>query len=198
MKLKNCCANSSSLIRAGCTSSSWLLCFLYICLSSMNPSFHDAIEEITHVWPWYSLDSRVALSWSFSRCSVNSPVFSLSMRVLAFLITSVTSELEVINYSLSSIREQPRMKFFMHNVQPSKGSDIPAARLSCSFFVHFGITALYPPGPSLCMNLFFLLSSFIFLLSAMASRLVRCCWKVFHSLGVINPNQFNGDLPVWT
>jgi hypothetical protein len=46
---------------------------------------------------------------------------------LVFLVTSVTSELDVINCSLSSIQEQPWMKFFVRNVQPSRGSGIPGA-----------------------------------------------------------------------
>jgi hypothetical protein len=45
----------------------------------------------------------------------------------------------------------------------TRGSGIPASQSSCSFCVHFGIAALYPPGPSLCLNLFFDFSSFILL-----------------------------------
>jgi hypothetical protein len=40
---------------------------------------------------------------------LNSPVSSLAVRVLAFAITLVISELEGINRPLSSIRERPRI-----------------------------------------------------------------------------------------
>jgi hypothetical protein len=104
------------------------------------------------------------LSWSLSRSNLNSPVFSLVVRILAFSTTLVTSKLEVINHPLSSIRERPRVQFLVRIVQPSRGSGIPASRSSWSFFAHFGIAALYPPEPSLCLNLFFEFSSFILLL----------------------------------
>jgi hypothetical protein len=129
--------------------------FLYIWMSSVNPYFHDAIEEIAHMRPRCSSISRVVLSWSFWRCGLNLPAFSLVMRSLAFSITLVISKFEVINYLLSSIQEQPQIQFLMCNVQPSRGSGIPASQSSCSFFVQSGIAALYPPCPSLCLNLFF-------------------------------------------
>jgi hypothetical protein len=144
-------------------------------MSSGNPSFHDAIEEIAHVRRRCSSVSRDALSWSFWCYGLNSSIFLLMMRSLAFSITLVISECEVINYLLSSIRDRPRIQFLMRNVQPSRGFSIPASRSSCSFFVHSGIAALYPPGPSLYLNLFFRISSFILLLCAMASRVVCSC-----------------------
>jgi hypothetical protein len=93
MKLKNCCANISSAL---CTIS-YVLRFLYKWLSSTNPSFHDANEEIDRVQPRCSSFSRAALSWSLSHCDLNLPVFSLAARVLAFSTMLVTSDLEVIN-----------------------------------------------------------------------------------------------------
>jgi hypothetical protein len=51
--------------------------------------------------------SRAVLSWSFWRCGLNLPVFSLVMRCLAFSITLVISKFEVTNYPLSSIRDGP-------------------------------------------------------------------------------------------
>jgi hypothetical protein len=84
IKLNNGSTNvSSSLCADSC-----ILCFLYIWLSFTNPSFHDAIEEIAHVRPWCFLISRAGPSWSLSRCDLNSPVFSLAVRVLAFLETN--------------------------------------------------------------------------------------------------------------
>jgi hypothetical protein len=52
---------------------------------------------------------------------------------------------------------------------------------------------LYPPGPSLRLNLFFQISSFILLLHAMASGVVHSSLKVFHSFGVMNPNRLNDE-----
>jgi hypothetical protein len=197
MKLKNWVANCSSLF-ADSASILCLPCFLYIWMSSANPSFHDAIEEIAHVRPWCSSVSRVMLSWSFWRCGLNLPAFSLVMRSLAFSITLVISEFEVTNYPLSSVWDRPQIHLVMHNMQPSRGSSILASWSSYSFFVQNGIASLYPVGPSLCLNLFFQISSFILLLSAMASGVVCSCWKVFHSFGVMNPNRFNGETPGWT
>jgi hypothetical protein len=57
------------------------------------------------------------------------------------------------------------------------------------------IAALYPPGPSLCLNLFFRISSFILLLCAMDSGVVCGSLKVLHSFGVMNTNQLNGETP---
>jgi hypothetical protein len=73
IKLKNCCSNVSSAL---CTISC-VLHFLYRCLSSTNPSFHEAIKEIAHVRPQCSLFLRVALSWSLSHYDLNSQVFFL-------------------------------------------------------------------------------------------------------------------------
>jgi hypothetical protein len=101
MKLKNYCANVSSALCA----ISCVLRFLYRWLSFANPSFHDAITEIPRVRPRCPSFSRAALSWSLSRCDLNSSVFSLVVRVLAFSTTLVTSEFETINCLLSSIRE---------------------------------------------------------------------------------------------
>jgi hypothetical protein len=86
MKLKNYCANVSSTLCA----ISCVLCFLYRWLSSANPSFHDAIEEIAHVRPRCSSFLRAALSWSLSRYDLNLSVFSLAARVLAFSSTLIT------------------------------------------------------------------------------------------------------------
>jgi hypothetical protein len=144
-------------------------------MSSGNPYFHNEIEETACVRPRCSSISRAVLSWSFWRCDLNSPIFSLVMRYLAFSITLVISEFEVINYLLSSIRDRPRILFLVHNVQPSRGSGIPTSQSSCSFFVQSGIEALYPPGTSLCLNLFFRINSFILLLRAMASTVVCSC-----------------------
>jgi hypothetical protein len=124
-------------------------------------SFHDAIEEIALVRPQCSSFSRAALSWSLSCYDLNLPFLSLGMRVLAFSTTSVTSELEVINRLLSFVREQTHIQFVVHTLQPSRGSGIPASQNYCSFFTHFGIAALYPKGPSLCLNLFFAFSLFL-------------------------------------
>jgi hypothetical protein len=108
MKLKNCCANVSSVLCA----ISCVLRFLYRWLSYANPSFHDAIEEIARVWPWCSSFLRATLNWSLSRCDLNSPVFSLAVRVLAFSTTLITSELKVINQPLSSVRDWPGSSFW--------------------------------------------------------------------------------------
>jgi hypothetical protein len=101
VKLKNYWANVSSLLCVG----SCVLCFLYIWLSSANPSFHNAIEEIAHVRPRCSSFSRAALSWSLSFYDLNSPVFYLAVRVLTFSIIMVTLELEVTNRLLSYVRD---------------------------------------------------------------------------------------------
>jgi hypothetical protein len=82
-----------------------------------------------------------------------------------------SEEFEVINCSLSSIWDQPRIQFLVCNMQPSRGSGIPASRSSCSFFVQSGIAVLYPPGPSLCLNLFFQISSFILIPCIMVSTM---------------------------
>jgi hypothetical protein len=154
MKLKNRVANCTSLF-ADSASISCLPCFLYIWMSSLNPSFHNVIEEKAHVRPRCSLVLRAALSWSFWRCGLNLPIFSLVMRSLAFLISLVISEFEVTNCPLSSIRDRPQIQFLMRNMQPSWGSSILASRSSYSFLIQSGIAALYPPGPSPCLNLFF-------------------------------------------
>jgi hypothetical protein len=86
----------------------------------------------------------------------------------------------------------------MRNVQPSRRSGIPAAWGSYSFFVQSGIVALYPPCPSLCLNLFFWINSFILLLLIMASGVVCSSLKVFYSFGVMNPNRLNDETPEWT
>jgi hypothetical protein len=164
-------------------------------MSSVNPSLHDAIEEIARVWPRCSSVLRAALSWSFWCYSLNSPIFTLVMRSLAFSITLVIWEFEVTKYPLSSIRDRPRMQFLVRNMQPSRGSGILGSWSTCSFFVQSGITALYPPHLSLCLNLFFQISSFILLLCAMVSGVICSCWKVFHSSSVTNPNWFNGETP---
>jgi hypothetical protein len=135
---------------------------------------------------------------SLSYCYLNSPVFSLAVRVLPFSTMLVTSELEVINHPLSSIQERPRIQFLVCTVQPSRGSGIPASQSSCSFFAHFGIAALYPPGPNLCLNLFFAFNSFILLLRAMTCGVVCYCTNVSHSFGLIYPNQFSSDRPLCT
>jgi hypothetical protein len=123
MKLKNYCANvPSALCVIFC-----VLRFLYICLSSVNPSFHAAIKEIARVQPRCSLFLRAALSWSLSHYDLNSPVFSLAARVLAFSTTLATSELEAINRLLSSVRECPWIQFLVHTVQPSSGSGAHSA-----------------------------------------------------------------------
>jgi hypothetical protein len=96
-------ANCSSLL-ADSASISCLPRFLYIWMSSANPSFYDAIEEIAHVRPRCSSVSMVALSWSFWHCNLNSSIFSLVTRSLAFSVTLVISEFEVINCPLSSIQ----------------------------------------------------------------------------------------------
>jgi hypothetical protein len=193
MKLKNCCANVSSALCAILC----VLCFLYIWLSSANPSFHDEIEEITRVRPRCSSFSRAALNWSFSRCDFNLPIFSLAVRVLAFSTTLVNSEFEVINCLLSFVWERPQIQFLVHTVQPSRGSGTPASWSSCSFFVQIDIAALYPPGPSLCLNLFFMFNSFILLLKVMASGVVyvvlRTCpihlaWYTQIDSAVTNPS----------
>jgi hypothetical protein len=197
MKLKNWVTNCS-LSFADSASISCLPCFLYIWLSSANPSFHDAITEIARVWPRCSSVLRATLSWSFWHYGLNLLVFSLVMGSLTFSITLVISEFEVTNCLLSSIRDRPQIQFLMHNVQPSRRSGIPGSQSSCSFFIQSGIAALYPPGLSLCLNLFFRINSFILLLSVMASGVVCRCWKVFHSFGVMNPIWFNGETPAWT
>jgi hypothetical protein len=99
MKLKNYCANVSSSL---CTSSC-VLHFLYIWLSSANPSFHNAIEETAHVRPRCSSFLRATLSWSLSFYDLNSLVFYLVVRDLTFSIILVTLELEVTNRPLSSV-----------------------------------------------------------------------------------------------
>jgi hypothetical protein len=119
----------------------------------------------------------------------------LVMRSLAFSITLVISKFEVINCPLLSIRDHPRIQFLMHNVQPSRGSGIPASQNSYSFFVQRRIATLYPSGPSPCLNLFFRISSFILLLCDIDSGVVCSSLKVFHSFGVINPNRLNGETP---
>jgi hypothetical protein len=134
MKLKIWVANCSSLF-ADSASISCLPPFLYVWMSSANPSFHDAIEEIARVRPQCCSVSRATLSWSFWRCGLNLPVFSFVMRSLTFSITQVISEFEVTNYPLSSIRDQPQIQFLVRNVQPSRGSGIPASQSSFSFFV---------------------------------------------------------------
>jgi hypothetical protein len=168
--------------------------FLYMWMSSTIPSFHDAIEEIAHVRPRCSSVSRAVLSWSFWHCSLNLLAFSLVMRSLAFWITLVISEFEVSNYLLSSVWDRPRIQFFVQNVQPSRASRIPTSWNPYSHFVQSEIADLYPLGPSLYLNLFFWIGSFILLLSIMASGVVYRYWKVFQSFGVMNSNWFNS----WT
>jgi hypothetical protein len=184
MKLKNYCANISSAL---CAISSVLL-FLYRWLSFMNPSFHDVIEEIARVRPRCSSFSRAALSLSLSHYDLNLPAFSLAERVLNFSTTLVTSELEVINHLLSSVWEWRRIQFLVCTVQPSRGSSMPTSWSSCSFFAYFDIVALYPPGPSLCLNLLFAFISFILLLRAMACEVLSCYTNVSHLFKVIYPN----------
>jgi hypothetical protein len=75
----------------------------------MNPSIHDAIEEIAHVRPRCSSVSRAALSWSFWHCGLNLLAFSLVMRSLAFSITILISEFEVTNCDL--YETDPRSSF---------------------------------------------------------------------------------------
>jgi hypothetical protein len=150
------------------------------------------------VRPCCSSFSRATLSWSLSHYDLNSLVFSLVARVLDFSITLVTLELQVTNCPLSSIRERPWIQFLVRTMQPSRGSGIPASRSSCSFFILIDIVELYPPGPSLCLNLFFLFSSFILLLRAMTSGVVCCYTNVFHSFVMIYPNRFSADRPLYT
>jgi hypothetical protein len=56
-----------------------------------------------------------------------------------------------------------------------------------TYFVQSEIVASCPPGPSFCLNLFFRISYFILLMTAMASRVVHNCWKVFYLFDVMNP-----------
>jgi hypothetical protein len=135
LKLKNWVANYSSLLSADSASLSCLPCFLYIWMSSANPSFHDVIEEIAHVRSRCSSVLRTALSWSFWHYELTLLTFSLVTRSLVFSTTQVISEFEVTNYLLSSLRDWPRIYFFIHNVHASRGSDIPASGSSYSFFV---------------------------------------------------------------
>jgi hypothetical protein len=121
-----------------------------------------------------------------------------SGKSLGFSIMLVTSKLKVINRPLSSIRERPWIQLLVRTVQPSRGSGILASRSSCSFFTHFSITTLYPSSPSLCLNLFFAFSSFVLLLRVTACGVVCCCTDVSHSFGMIYPNQFSGDKPLYT
>jgi hypothetical protein len=124
-------------------------------MSSTNPCFHDVIEEIAHVRPRCSSVSRAVLNWFFWHCVLNSLVFSLVMRSLAFSITLVISKFEVTNCPFF-IYTRPTPDPVSHAQHAtSRGSGIPASRSSCSFFVQSGIAALYLPGPSLCLNLFF-------------------------------------------
>jgi hypothetical protein len=112
IKLKNWDVNCSSSLFANFASLSCLPCFWYIWMSSANPSVYDAIEELAHVRPRCSSVLRAALSWSFWRCCLNLPTFSLVTRSLAFLITLVISEFEVTNCLLSSVRDRPWIQFF--------------------------------------------------------------------------------------
>jgi hypothetical protein len=84
-----------------------LSCVFYAsCTYDFHPQTLPSMMQLKRMLVCNSF-SRVALSWSLSRCNLNSPVFSLAMRVLTFSTTLVTSELEVVNRPVSSIRERP-------------------------------------------------------------------------------------------
>jgi hypothetical protein len=155
-------------------------------MSSANPAFHDAIDEIGRVRHRCSSVSRATLGWSFWCYDLNLLAFSLVTRSLAFSITLVISEFDVTNCPLSYIRDRPQIQFFVCNMQPSR--DLVSLPHEA-------------PNPSLSKvglqpcTLQVLVYAFILLLSSMASKVVCSCWKVFHSFGVMKPNGFNDEIP---
>jgi hypothetical protein len=103
MKL-NTFLNCSSSLSINSASSPCLPHFLYKWLSSVNPSFHDAIEKKACVQPRCSSVSRATMSWLFWRCGLNLPAFFLGMSLLIFNHYGRSTKKDKENLAMKSIK----------------------------------------------------------------------------------------------